>query len=522
MAWIEQTSRRGLMDKTWLNDETGQYRFVQVSGTHLHYPTASPDSDILDGMVDFSPVRVNNAQLDGWMINSGGWRYALGIPAEYPGQDGWVGFGGRQGQNWLKTRLLRCGYLHGPTRTWQDVGGAPTYNRGDLSSEISPVTIGPEGVEEIINALSVTTWHNIWNTPGDGEVFIEWVKEGKKLREDITINQAAREWIVANRPPSTNPSETFFGFVFRLDVSDIPKWIKNGIAQNIEGDFDDEGGGFELQDSLNRFLVSMPMSHARSGDGVVNLRKRIWKDGDGNHYLLVGVRVPDLNGLPAGDITFDPDYAIDATAGDTTLLSGNQDRATGSDATLAYNTAANAVSLMKFDVSAIPSGATCNSADLFLYQYGAAPVGARTFYIHEVLAANDGWLAGSTEDPATSTQSTWDYKNHSTSTSWAGAEGCQTSGTDFDAAELGSVSGGGSDGVEIEISLTAGSVEDWWAPTNENYGIISWASDWISVDSNDSVTAAERPKLTIDYSVAGGATPTGNPLQIRSPLGGPI
>lgn len=500
MSWIEV--KRDLVSKIWMN-ESGQFRFETRLGTVLHYPTAGPDSTVCDGEVDFSPVRVNNAQLDGWKATVANWHYTLGIPSEYPGQDGWVGMGGRQGQNWLKYRLVRCGYLHWPTRAWEDVGGSPTYDRAYLTRETDSLNIGPNN--QTIDVAQNVEWKNIWTTPGAGEVYAQWRVEGKYLKEDVAINQAAREWITVNRPPSTTPLETYFGLVFQVDASDIPYWTKAGIAQDKDGDFDDTGGDFRLQDNLGRHLARMPASHVSSGGEVVNCKKRFWKDGDGNHYLLVGAPVLEVNGLPPGDLVFDPDFSIDATAGDTWLSSGNQDKAWGSTTTLAFSTMGNAQVLMKFDVSSIPSGATCNSADLFLYQFGASPIGARDFFIHEFLAANDGWVAGVEEDPATGTQSTWDFKNHGSSTAWAGSEGAQTSGTDYDAVQLGTGNGGGSDGAEIEISLTAGSVQDWWAPTDQNYGVVGWVSAFINCDSNDSVTAGERPKLTVEFTTAAGA-----------------
>ncbi|MBU1130489.1 hypothetical protein KKE45_04185, partial [Patescibacteria group bacterium] len=263
--------------------------------------------------IDVTPQRVDNAQLDGWMVTQNSWHFALGKPGNKD-DDGWVGFGGRQGANWLKFRLEKIGYLHWPTRSWQDIGGSPTYNRTKLTQNTNSMTIGPEGAESSVNTVGYTEWADLWQTPGDGATSVQWRVDGEKLKEDVTINQAAREWITANRPPNTTPSETYFGFVYELDVSDIPKWIKSSVLQDINTDFDDDDGTvkIELRDAMDRVLAFLPISYAYSQEDEnghqerITLRKRFWKAPDGKYYLLVGAKVPDLANLPAGDITFDP------------------------------------------------------------------------------------------------------------------------------------------------------------------------------------------------------------------------
>src|SRR3990167_2382635 len=160
MSWIERTDRRSKNGKTWQDDVTGQFTTV-TSIAPLHYE-AVLDSGVFDAPVNATPVRVTNAALDGWTINANGFHYALGKPSDKP-TDGWVGFGGRQGQNWFKFRLLKVGYLHWPTRAWDDVSGAPTYVRARLTNQTKTKTIGPNA--EAVNIESIATWNRIWTTP---------------------------------------------------------------------------------------------------------------------------------------------------------------------------------------------------------------------------------------------------------------------------------------------------------------------------------------------------------------------
>ncbi len=333
MAWIERVDKRERGNKTFEDDANplvfqggevieGHGTFDAQAGTAWHYED-SPESGVFANEVDLTPERVLAGGHDGWRITQNGWHYFLGQPNGLA--DGFVGFGGRQGDKWLLFRLLRVGYLHWPTRAWDDIGGAPTYSRGSLGQAVETTKVNT--TDEDLPVESTATWSDIWNTPGGGALDIRWRVDGNRLKEDIVVNQAARTWIGANRPPATPASETYFGFVFRLgsapdvnniemDLSYLPRWLKNGIVQDTEGDFDDDDGTapIEVQNALQEFLFLLPISEAYVDeiDGEdeitrtsIKLRKRIYKDG-ANYYLCVGAKVSDLVGLPAGDLVFDP------------------------------------------------------------------------------------------------------------------------------------------------------------------------------------------------------------------------
>ncbi len=309
MAWSEIVGQRNRNSRTYAD---GALRHWSGRMAALHCESAL-DSGVYDAPIDCTPQRINNAQLDGWIVTQNGWHYALGKPLDgaLAGQDGVVGFGGRKGQNWLRFRLMRLGYLHWPTRAWQDVGGPPQYLRagGRLAQQVNTATIGPNN--EALPIESVANWAGLWSTPGGGDVSASWRVHGGGLKEEITVNQAAREWVTINRPPLTPAADTYFGMIFRVDWSDIPRAYRAGVLQDaINGDFADDGESLELRDALDRLLALMPIDYAYVQSGRVRhsipLRKRFWHDPDGNTYLLVGARVDQLAALPAGDLIFDP------------------------------------------------------------------------------------------------------------------------------------------------------------------------------------------------------------------------
>lgn len=332
MSWVEQHQLRRRNSRVWRDSANPLKHHAHCTLAWLHYPLAGPDSTDTDGEVDCTPVRVDNAQMDGWRITANGWHYALGIDkAVSTTQDGWVGFGGRQGKHWFKFRLFRVGYLHWPSRAWQGLGNAagttdlaPDYDRANLTRTVQTKTIGPAGATQVLNLQCTAQWVGIWTTPGGGRLDIRWRATARELKEEIIINQAAREWIAANRPPLTPASETWFGLVFRLDLSDVPKFWRGGVSQDLSTvDADDDAGDWKATDAGDRLLAFLPLDRAASDPRTVSghpnartfipLRKRLWKDGDGNHYLLIGAKVLDLNGLLVGGITFDPTFTVAET-----------------------------------------------------------------------------------------------------------------------------------------------------------------------------------------------------------------
>lgn len=383
-GWEISQSRSTASGTVWIDSQdTRKGYYETILGTDLNYRVDGPDGTTFAN-VDMTPVRDTAGGNDGWRVTQNGWHFFLGRPTG-KGTDGWVGFGGRQGERWIYQRLVRAGYLEYTGRAWDDIGGAPNYARANLSSSAKSVTVGPAGAQLSLNVAAGASWRNIWTTPGGGELYLSWTVEGRHLKEDVVLNAAARTWIAANRPPATAPATTYFGFVFQLDASDIPRVLKGGVQQDMEGDFDDDNGasGIDLRNAGNAIVGFLPVSVAFSQDRrtSVKLRKRIWKDGDGNLYLLVGAKVADLNGLPAGDVIFDPTITAqpDATSGVDTYIRSDATTSNFGTDTLLQLATTNRKALLKFDVSLIPSNATCDSAVMTVFSDGGGGGGAWVF-----------------------------------------------------------------------------------------------------------------------------------------------
>lgn len=172
--------------------------------------------------------------------------------------------------------------------------------------------------------------------------------------------------------------------------------------------------------------------------------------------------------------------------------------------------------LLFFDLSSIPAGATCNSATLYLYN-AATKTSDRTLTIYSILSGNSGWVEGTRSGAqALSTECCWNAKAADgaggVTTSWAGSAGLSTSGTDYNATSIGSMTypASAATGTEMTASLNTATVAAWFGGNTNNHGIVAWTasgSAFPAVYSSDYTTdTTKRPKLVIDYTAATGVS----------------
>lgn len=162
--------------------------------------------------------------------------------------------------------------------------------------------------------------------------------------------------------------------------------------------------------------------------------------------------------------------------------------------------------LLKFDISSLPAGATLNSAILTLFCESESATTDRTVGAHRGLTQ---WFEGAKNGAAPDASqdgSTWNLRNANGALAWGAAGG--QSGTDYAATAT--------DSKIITVPSTAfdynvlADVQAWYAATATNYG---WwlictaetvANSLKRFTSSDGATAANWPKLVIDYTEAGG------------------
>jgi hypothetical protein len=213
--------------------------------------------------------------------------------------------------------------------------------------------------------------------------------------------------------------------------------------------------------------------------------------------------------------TYTDGYGGDTnTAQDTTIYSSEPTRSQGAWTALDVSFSGAGKALLRFDLSAIPTGSTCTAATLYLYHYSVGGASAWTINAYSVAQANAAWIEGGSNNPAAAGEPCWNALaadgSGGVTTAWAGAAGCSTSGTDYEATSLGSVSGNREDaaGTEYQLAFNAAGLarlEGWFGTPNTNYGLVLIADFNVSYFcSSDHATTGYRPKLVVEYTEAGG------------------
>lgn len=141
---------------------------------------------------------------------------------------------------------------------------------------------------------------------------------------------------------------------------------------------------------------------------------------------------------------------------------------------------------------------TIISATLNLYNQ-SVETGNQSVSFHPILAANDGWGEST---------STWSNKVTASTTKWAGDTGgddgadagCSVSGTDYNAAAIGTLSYVANTVVDTlhQVTLDPMMVQAW---LTGNYGIVGVTAtdNVIDFHSDDAANAALRPSITFVF-----------------------
>lgn len=495
MVWNKvATQRNGFTHQN--SDNLREFR-LSCSVSPLHCESVL-DSGVYDAEINLTAQRVNNAALDGWTAAAADFHYALGSPGAgaLAGQDGVVGFGGRQGQNWVKFRLFDTGYLRTTNRILQ-LFGAPTYDRANLSQSSEALTLGPN--DDAIVIENTVTWDDLYPAIPQGDIFMRWRFRPDGLKEEFVITQAAREWIAANRAPQF-PATQWFGMIFQFDLSDIPKRLVDGVLKQSSDDTTSTGVT-ELRDSLDRLLALLPIDYVYAGaqpkvpvlgTHYAALSKR-WFQGTVNgvtgNFLFVGVPVTTLAGLQTGDLVFDPTINLQVSA---TGDDGNQNGASTWDATTVWQGKWSTVP--EYGTSRIlnvtvPQGATINSATYTITETGS--IDGTITNCHMKLAAQA--IDTALQPSGSNLPSGWSWGAQSTSfdpATWVNNHTDALSAT----------------AIVQEVVNRAG----WVSGNAMNFALFDRGT---SDDSTDGETydygasAAKSAKLDVTYTASGAATP---------------
>ena len=212
-------------------------------------------------------------------------------------------------------------------------------------------------------------------------------------------------------------------------------------------------------------------------------------------------QTPAQTSTPASyTLTLQPDAAAGS---DTYMLSSSATTNYGASNELGVgeaNIATNIVgrSLIKFDLSSIPSNATITSATLSLWTNTDYSNTTRTIRVYRLKV------------PFNETQATWNLRASGSNWQTAGASGTN----DRESADIGSaqILSNESLNTEKQITLDSAKIQEILNGAFTNNGFLITAdtelNDGFTYKSSDHATASQRPKLVIQYTVpSGGISP---------------
>jgi Bacterial Ig domain/Cadherin-like domain/Disaggregatase related repeat len=263
--------------------------------------------------------------------------------------------------------------------------------------------------------------------------------------------------------------------------------------------------------------------------GINNFTYRVTNGAGGFNTATVTVTVTD-DGCDGGTSQSTPPSIVNTTittTKSTLIYQGSNTRNYGNCNVIEVEGDAGFISrsLIDFDLSSIPSGATITSATLRLVHFrGFGEAGdPMTLNIKRLTKA---WVEGTACDVAQAGSATWNS---------AGGSNWTTAGGDFASTIYGSFIGAAADAdgtVYNSNILTL--INEWKNGTFSNFGLIldpvdpNGGDDWFDMASDDNATVANRPQLIISYTVPAvcSALPTRAPLampdEATTPNGVPV
>lgn len=339
----ELVALRGQNSKTY-DLGNGKRRLITGGGIH-HYKDDPDDSGELWKDVDPIIVESPKANWD-WEVVKGNWHLLIR-------EDTTVAFG--KAGHWIGFRYGGFGYLDWATKQYQSL---------QTRQAVTPVLEN--------NAIR-------WNGIFGAGTSLEYVYTPNGFKENIYVEQSARNWL-ANNPPSSfglsNSSSYLMGYLECDWSGSYPAEQGDGTPINWDNvtEFID-GGVYWRHPILNSIVTALPLGWAQHNDiadptAWAKLRYRFYKHTDGKCYLLFGAKVLALNAYPEGTIILDPTLTVQPNSIDRNPMSDVPNDSHKITMLQGNRTAAKRRFILKFDISALPANAGVTSAVMSIYYAG--------------------------------------------------------------------------------------------------------------------------------------------------------
>ena len=277
-------------------------------------------------------------------------------------------------------------------------------------------------------------------------------------------------------------------------------WSDPTLQTPLTADFNDSGGAPDVNNASTYQVGSGTNTRVITSSGS-NTVQFDWDSNTdqsaGDATMCLRLTVNDSHSTTL-DLTNAVDNQITGTGGaDATWNRGSyENTAAGRGASSSILQRA----LLKFDLSAIPAGATIDSATLTLTCTGQSSTGSNTINAYKLLRA---WSEGKESTYVLNADSSWNYSDYSTAWGTAGADNTTN---DRSSSSMGSVAIGDACANQTHtISLDTATVSGWINAPVTNLGFILIGDESTNDSSKifgsaENSTASYRPKLTIAYT----------------------
>jgi RHS repeat-associated protein len=479
----ENNNRREIISKRTLNSKT-YYNFndhtltTEISSDYLHYP------DRTGRLREIDPQIIQSKDGTHYVVNKGLYKAEFGFNID---SNKWpVRFKMNDGTSFTSKLVMLAYFNHSSRRL------VPLNNIKGVMGKVKDNKIF---YEDVFNNIDV-----------------EYVYSSIKLKQNIYLNQEARETLPDPEVYGLNFNTTSLVFLTVFDVPDTlyayagDKLISS--KRGLEIKLNHEGRDrivFCNSKGMTKFLLLKDIAYLQvdsvSNNNTEIIKQEMWKqfyENAGMNMMMTGIDLQWLFMQPEGTIILDPTVSLSPPVGDNWIDSQDTTENNGASDYLnigRLDSLGKARSLLKFDLSSIPSNADINSAviDLHFYYCWGNSV-SRTIKCHQLLK---NW---------NESEATW--LRATTSVDW-NTPGVGIDGVDAKATAEDSLVWIDECPVWKHYDITA-LTEKWVSGTDSNYGVIFWATNEgeytngdgkLSYSSEYSTDSSKRPRMIITYNV---------------------
>ncbi len=331
------------------------------------------------------------------------------------------------------------------------------------------------------------------------------------LKDILIISQQAKTYLKNNKPIGWAIQNTWIGIIYDMDLS------QSRMIESKDFETDEDIKFIKDGKIKHRIMLGIVKHSLYTGIpgydiGKFWLKKKFYRNGK----YVEAIKINALDSID-GNLLFNTDITfqegIDAYAGTDDCdmdEQWNPNTNLGTSTTFAAdgsNSEAEDRSVIKFDLSSIPSNATVSSAILSIKNLNNTD-GSGTWYVHRCFKP---WIE------STVTWNDWDSPNNEWGTS--GAKNASDSGSDnsgdgsdydIKSTAEASVTKSPWDGTIFRNFTITTAVQNWVDGTWGNRGLVLSSNNLIvnnggTFASSENATTADRPKLAITYTVPSGS-----------------